>query len=286
MDAKILKIEQGTPEWHALRKTKITATDASVIMGPYPWKTKLQLFHEKISDETAKNIVNARMQRGLDLEPVARELFQIETGIHVKPCVVVKDWAMASLDGMCAWEETIIEIKCPGEKDHALALAGKIPAHYYPQLQHQMYVTDLNHMFYFSFDGIDGVTIRVERNDEYIQKMIQEEQEFYACVLSKIPPEKEADDYTYIEDEKWEELASRWTILMESMQKIEQEQELIKKSIIELSGQSNAKGAGISLCQVYRKGNVDYSQIPELKNVDLDAYRKPPINSWRISSYA
>ena len=113
---------QGSPEWLAFRKTKVTATDASAILGLNPWKTRLQLYHEKLSNDPPKPC-NEAMQRGNDLEPIARDLFKIKTGHKMEPRVVVKDWAMASLDGINAWNE-ILEIKCPGEKVHAVAVAG------------------------------------------------------------------------------------------------------------------------------------------------------------------
>ena len=45
------EIIQGSQEWLDLRKTKITATDACVIMGESSWKTIIQLYEEKISQE-------------------------------------------------------------------------------------------------------------------------------------------------------------------------------------------------------------------------------------------
>ena len=90
---------QGTPEWLALRKKKITATDANIIMRASRKKTRLQLYHEKLSDDPPKP-PNKWMQRGLDLEPMARELFCIKTGFVMHPKVIVKDWTLASLDGI------------------------------------------------------------------------------------------------------------------------------------------------------------------------------------------
>ena len=58
----------------------------------------------------------------------------------------------------------------------------------------------------------------------------------------------------------------------------------LRKQLIFLSGESNSRGSGISLCQVVRKGNVDYAKIPELKGIDLEKYRKGSISSWRITS--
>ncbi len=275
-------IEQGTPEWHALRKTKITATDASIIMGASHWKTRIQLYHEKLSDAPATP-PNERMQRGLDLEPIARDLFILNHGFICKPQVVVKDWAMASLDGIDDTGQIVVEIKCPGEKDHDIAFSGKVPDHYYPQLQHQMYVCDVQEMYYFSFDGIDGITVKVKRDDKYIAKMIEEERKFYECLINKIPPEPEEGDYIERSDSIWKNCASRWMSVTSQLKELEKEEEELRKQLVFLSGESNTKGAGISLCQVQRKGLINYSKIEALKSMDLEPYRGPSSSSWRIT---
>lgn len=173
-----IDLEQGSALWLALRKTKITATDAPVIMGENRWKSANQLLKEKLSAEE-NTFCNERMQRGIDLEPFARDLFCMQKGIELQPAVFVKNWAMASLDGISDCGKFIVEIKCPSKTYHEMAVKGKIPNHYYAQLQHQMYVCETENMFYYSFDGIDGVTVNVERDEEYIEKMIEKELEFY-----------------------------------------------------------------------------------------------------------
>jgi putative phage-type endonuclease len=277
-----IELIQGTPEWLALRKKKITATDSSIIMGVSHWKTKVQLYHEKLSNEPPM-AANERMQRGIDLEPIARNLYSLQHGIEIEPKVIIKDWAMASLDGIDYSCKHIVEIKCPGEKDHAISASGKVPEHYYPQLQHQMYVCDVQQMHYFSFDGIDGITITVKRDEEYISKMIEEEKKFYQCIINEIPPEPSEGDYIERNDPIWQKCASHWAEITSQIKELEMIEEDLRKQLIFLSGESNSKGAGISLCQVQRKGNVDYANIPELKGVDLDKYRKRSINSWRIT---
>ncbi len=282
MPLERINIEQGSAKWHALRKTKITATDAASIMGVSPWKTRYQLYHEKISQEY-NTFVNDKMKRGIDLEPIARDLFNIQSGFLLIPGIVVDGWAMASLDGISEDGKTVLEIKCPGEKDHALALQGKIPDYYYPQLQHQMYVTGVQSMYYYSFDGIDGVSIVVDRDYDYIDKLIKEEYKFYECIRDKVPPERQEGDYIERDDELWQQCASRWISISNSMKDLEKEEKEIREQLIFLSGESNTKGAGISLCQVKRKGSVDYSKIPVLKDIDLDIYRKDEINIWRLT---
>ncbi len=279
---EILDIEQGSPEWHSLRKTKITATDAAVIMGVSPWKSKTKLYQDKKSDD-APNFVSEKMQRGIDLEPIARDLFIIQSNIEVEPKVIVKDWAMASLDGMSEDGKHIVEIKCPGEKDHQSALSGKVPDYYYPQLQHQMFVCDVDEMYYYSFDGADGVILTVKRDNEFIEKMIIEEKKFYDCLMTDTPPEPDENDYVERTDLPWEKCALNWLLVTSQIKELEKIEEDLRKQLISLSGESNSRGAGISLCQVQRKGNVDYSKIPELKGVDLELYRKSAITTWRIT---
>lgn len=274
-------LEQGTKEWLSLRTTKITSTDAAVIMGASHWKTRIQLYHEKLSDNVM-NFVNERMKRGTELEPIARELFSIQNGIEMFPRVVVKDWAMASLDGMSECGKYIVEIKCPGEKDHSLTTQGKIPEHYYPQLQHQLYVTGLPSIFYYSFDGTDGVTIVVNRDNAYIEKMVEEERKFYECIVNKIPPEPSENDYIERDDELWNQCALQWKYISEQIKSLEKEEDHLRKQLIFLSADSNTRGGGISVCKIQRKGHITYDQIPELNGVDLEKYRKDPIKWWRI----
>jgi putative phage-type endonuclease len=280
---KEMELIQGTTEWLQFRKTKITATDAVVIMGTSPWKNRTQLYNEKTSD-CDPSIMTPRMQRGIDLEPIARSLFTIQTGIEVEPRVIVKDWAMASLDGISECGRYLVEIKCPNENDHALAVMGKVPSHYHAQLQHQMWVCDVDKMFYFSFDGIDGVLIEVEKDEKYVEKMIEEEYKFYQCLINRIPPEQSEKEFVEREDEIWKSCVDEWKLISQNIKQLEEKQEILRKRLIFLSGESNTKGAGISLSHIQRKGNVDYSKIPQLKNVDLEMYRKPSTNTWRISS--
>lgn len=175
---------QGSQEWLQLRKTKITATDAPVIMGESPWKKAITLYHEKINEDFVCD-QNENMKRGTELEPYARLSFILDTGIDVSPRVIVKDWAMASLDGISTCGKHVLEIKCLGKKGHELAAEGKIHPYYKGQLQHQMWLCDVSSMFYYSFDGINGILIDVKRDDFYIDLMIQQEKLFYECLINR-----------------------------------------------------------------------------------------------------
>ena len=282
-DINPLAFVQGTPEWLALRKGKITATDASIIMGANHWKTKIQLYHEKISDDVKPLYINERMRRGTVLEPVARELFNIHHGYNMQQKVVIHDWALASLDGYDEETGAILEVKCPNEKDHGEALAGRIPSHYYPQVQHQMWVCGESRVFYYSFDGVDGVTVEVLRDEEYIQNMIPKLYEFFLCVKNKTAPEPDENDFIEKDDEIWRQCALKWTETQKKIKSLEREAEELKQQLIFLAGESNAKGAGLSLSLVTRKGAIQYAKAPQLKGVDLEYLRGPTTTYWKIA---
>lgn len=176
-----LPLIQGSKDWLEFRLNKITATDACAIMGVSPWKSAEQVLFEKTSPSEEKK-PNEYMQRGLDLEDIARDLFIIKSDIYVYPAVIVSKthpWMMSSMDGVSPCYNFAVEIKTPGKRDHTIALKGEVPEKYYPQLQHQMECCELDKIYYFSFDGFDGVIVVVGRNQKYIDFMIQEEDRFF-----------------------------------------------------------------------------------------------------------
>ncbi len=182
---------QNTPEWLEMRRSKVGASDAPIIMGESPWKTIHQLWLEKTGLKTSSKQTVA-MKRGKDLEEKARVSFEEETGYSVKPEVLFHkdyDWMMASFDGINLELGIVVEIKCPGPLDHESALQGIIPSKYYAQLQHQMAVSDLDKIYYYSFDGILGTTLELDRDEEYILKMIKKEENFISCVFNFLPPQ-------------------------------------------------------------------------------------------------
>jgi putative phage-type endonuclease len=276
-------IIQGSQDWLSLRRTKITSKDAPIIMGAFHKKTKIQLYKEKKEIEVKPVFINKYMKDGMLLEEDARNLFIAKTGIEVKPAIAIRGWAMSSLDGISACGKYGVEIKVPGEKNHQIALSGNVPPEYYPQVQHHMYVLGLDEFFYFSFDKIDGDPFIVKRDNEYIEKMEAEEKKFFDCLSNNKMPEPSENDYLERSDELWQSCANRWKSVSEAIKELEKEEDELRKQLIFLSGESNTKGGGVSLCQIIRKGNIDYGKVPQLKGVDLEPYRKPSIQTWRIT---
>jgi putative phage-type endonuclease len=273
-------MEQNTSEWEQFRKTHLGSSDAPPIMGVSPWKTQYQLWEEKVS--TTVPTSNYAMKRGHDLEPKARAVLERELGMPLGPKVLTsgkRSWMMASLDAISFDERTVAEIKCPGIEDHKIALEGHVPEKYIPQLQHQLEVCQLDAMYYFSFDGEKGVVIKVFRDEKYIKELIEKEEKFFECMMNFEMPPLTDRDFEMKCSPEWSALAQRW----HELEVLENEKEEVRKRLIALCNGQNSTGGGIKVSKCTRKGNVDYSKVPELNGIDLELYRKKTTQYWRIS---
>jgi putative phage-type endonuclease len=279
-------IQQNTPEWLEMRKSKLGASDAPVIMKVSPYKTPYQLWQEKLG-LTEEREQNAAMQRGHNLEHLARTDLELKLGMPLIPSVKVhkeRSWMMASLDALSFDETLAAEIKCPGKEDHAIAQAGEVPQKYFPQLQHQLEVCELEMIHYFSFDGEDGVIVQVYRDDKYIKQMLKEEEKFYECMQNFEAPALTDKDYQQIHSDEWIQLADEWKRVSSALHDMEQKEKELKQELITLCNGQSSIGAGIKVSHCVRRGAVDYASIPDLKRMDLEPYRKKSTEYWRITS--
>jgi len=274
-------ISQNTPEWLEMRKNKIGASDAPIIMGVSPWKTPYQLWEEKL-DLAPQPEMNAAMRRGHELEPIARQAYNDYTGNCAEPEVVIhpeRKWMMASLDGISLDRSIVVEIKCAGKRDHDIAASGNVPEKYYPQLQHQLAVIGVNRLHYFSYTDDSFHLVEVERDDKYINKLYAKEGEFWNQLQNFEAPSLSDADFQEIDDEEWISIAQQ----IQHIQKLKQREKELKQQLIALSNNRSCKGGGLKFRKSVSKGSVDYSAIPELKDVDLERYRKAPSERWRLS---
>jgi putative phage-type endonuclease len=281
------ELVQGSPEWLELRRSKVGASDAAVILGLSPWTTPYQLWEQKLGLRDVE--VNSAMRRGSEMEEEARKEFEHLTGLVVFPDVCFHpehEWMMASLDGIDMERKNMVEIKCVSRKDHQTAIEGNVPDKYYPQLQHQLAVTGLQSVYYFSYDPLNPVTLQVARDEAYIADMIEKEKEFYRCVMNFEAPSLCDRDYVDLSNDVEFSTAATFFLTMKKQREVlEKEEERYRKRLIEISENRNAKGAGIRMTKFIRKGNIEYGKVAELQGVNLDKYRKPPTESWRIGEF-
>lgn len=288
---------QGTPEWHALRKTKVTATDARSIAGVDPWKSILTIWKEKQEDEVS-TYDNESMRRGREIEPQALEILEDLTGHLMTPKVVLHPtigFMMASLDAMEISGNAIGEFKSHlvGSKDYECAMDGEVPAIYYPQLQHQMEVVKLPRSYYLScltekdiFSGKYYIKsyklLEVHFDEKYVENLLKEEAEFWQCVLTKTEP-KSKKNFTQMTSKEWTDAATKYKEIGKQISFLEDQRRAYKDSLLAMADGQQAQGGGVTLSKIVRKGRVDVDSLARDAKLDPEKYREPSKEEWRLT---
>src|ERR1700749_2436302 len=79
---KTVNVEQGTMEWQALRRCKVTGTKLEDVMGTPSARVQLiaELIAEEATEQTKTVRVTEEMERGTNEEEFAIKLFEEQTG--------------------------------------------------------------------------------------------------------------------------------------------------------------------------------------------------------------
>jgi putative phage-type endonuclease len=191
-------IVQGTPEWHAARLGKATASRIADIMaqtktGPGAARKNYhaELVAERLTGQPAEKFTNAAMAWGTEREPQARASYTLATFNAVDEVGFIDHPALpmsgASPDGLVG-AEGLVEIKCPNTATHIeTLLGGSVEGKYLKQMQWQMACTGRAWCDFVSFDPRlpDDMQLfirRVERDDAAIAEIETAVRDFLAEV--------------------------------------------------------------------------------------------------------
>src|SRR5258708_6096332 len=173
---KKINLEQRSEEWRQYRRNKIGGSDAPVIMDISPYKTKYQLWKEKI-DGTNK-VVTKAMQRGNDLESVGRDIASRNHNMEFQPeCFesLKYPWMFASVDGWNEENHIVLEVKCPKKEFVMVCNVGDVPADYLWQLIHNMCVTKARSGILLVYHPDVCCDISITPNEDETQRLIEAE---------------------------------------------------------------------------------------------------------------
>lgn len=176
---QIINCEQLSPEWFAARAGVPSASCFDKIVTtkgePSKQRTKYmyQLAGERITGKKEDTYTNAIMQRGVDMEAEARDMFTLVTDLDVEEVGLCKSHHgySCSPDGLI--DGGGLEIKCPTLSVHVeYLLKGKLPTTYFQQVQGSMLVTQTSWWYFMSYyPGMKPLIIKVDRNNEFAAKL-------------------------------------------------------------------------------------------------------------------
>lgn len=187
---KVLKMEQGSPEWHTARLGKVTASKFSKIITAKTMKTSASAEEiinmavaEHFTGEPTPVFITDAMVRGNELEPQAFGYFNLafDLGLESIGFVVATDEDGNDLNFGCSpdginFEKGLgAEFKCPLAHNHLAYLAeGKLPDKYYQQVQGTMAILGLKKYIFGSYHpSFPALKVEVERDEKFCQKILE-----------------------------------------------------------------------------------------------------------------
>ena len=156
-------IEQGSPEWLAIRLGKVTASRITDVMSKVKSgesagrkNYKMDLVVERLTNSPTSSFSSPAMQWGTETEPLARMAYEAFTGVFVDQVAFCNhptiEWFGCSPDGLIGSEGNL-EIKCPNTAAHISYLkADSVPSKYRKQILWQIACTNRKWCDFVSFD--------------------------------------------------------------------------------------------------------------------------------------
>lgn len=186
---EIFNCEQGTPEWFDCRRGIVTASEMHTVMATGRGGGE-SLTRKKYMQRLASEIItgqpcigfegNADTERGHELEPVIRSLYEERTGNPVDEVGFIRNGRIGcSPDGLIG-EEGGTEFKAKRPYIHIeVLLSGEVPPEHFKQIQTCMLVTGRQWWdFACHSPGLPFFIKRVERNEVMIEQIIEATEQF------------------------------------------------------------------------------------------------------------
>jgi len=193
-------------QWLDVRKGGIGSSDAAAAVGLNPYKSRLQLWMEKTSqdanlEKVDPNDDNSAMFWGTLLEPMVAAAYTKRTGNKVRRINAVlqhskHSWMLANIDRevVGANDVSMLECKIAGMNGAKLWRDG-VPEYVQLQVQHQLAVTGKQAAdVACQICGNELRVYRIDRDDELIERLTEREAEFWNLVVTRTAPEPDGSD--------------------------------------------------------------------------------------------
>lgn len=181
-------------EWLKYRKMGISGTDAGSICGLNPYRSAMQVFIDKTTDNI-EEVDNEAMKQGRDLEEYVAQRFCEVTGKKVRRANAIfsnaeHPWMLANFDRLVVGEKAGLECKTVSAYGADKWKDGAIPMHYLLQCQHYLAVSGFDAWYIAALIlGREFIVHKIERDEELIADLIKIEKHFWENhVLAGVMP--------------------------------------------------------------------------------------------------
>jgi predicted phage-related endonuclease len=161
---KIHSVDQGTPEWQALRANHFTASEAPAMKGASKHQSRNALLALKKSGIAPE--VTPSMQiifdKGHKAEAAARPIIEALIGEELYPITGSSGNLLASMDGATMMVDTLFEHKLWNAALVESVNAGELGPHYYWQLEQQLLVSGAEKVIFVCSDGTAENMVHME----------------------------------------------------------------------------------------------------------------------------
>jgi len=181
-------------EWLGHRRMGIGGSDAGAVLGFNPYKGAFAVYQEKVNGYIDDLSSKESVYWGNVLEPVVIKEFEKRTGKKVQRVNAILQSVeyphmLANLDGKIVGENAILECKTASSYLQDEWDGDEVPAHYICQCQHYMAVTGAGRVYIACLIGGQKFVYKfIERDQEFIDWLINQEGSFWKYVTDKNPP--------------------------------------------------------------------------------------------------
>lgn len=187
----ITEIEQGTPEWLALRLGIITCSELECLLvngkgesgfGAGAFTYMNTLIGERITEEAADPFTgNKHTERGHELEGIARGLYESQVDVSTSQVGIILNHGIGYSPDSLVGANGLTEIKTKLPKFQVeVILSGEIPKEHFAQCQGGLWVSEREWIdFVCYWPGMPLFIKRAYRDEVMIRKLSERVKTFY-----------------------------------------------------------------------------------------------------------
>ena len=194
---RVINCEQGSDEWRVRRAGNATASEFSSILAKGQGKMRAsylrRIVAERLTGVPAETYKNGNMERGHELEPLARAAYEVSQDVMVDTVgLILHDTLMvgASPDGLVGKGGVEIKSVLPTTQVETL-MGGHVPTEHIPQVQGNIWIAETDWWDFVSYcpempNHLQLFVVRVNRDEKYIATLKAEIERFLEDVESTL----------------------------------------------------------------------------------------------------